>query len=440
MLLTLCAASDPKLPSGLKVRHFSLPFYDMKSGVLLWELKGENARFLDPSDDIEVVSPQIIFFEQGDEITLYAERAVYRKKSELCELQGQVSCMSGNGMSFESVDADMDLSNRILNLPNRIQLRGIKGLSLESEAATYHIAKRQLQCRGATHCTLPEQPGQGSVNIHAADQLILDLDLATANFAGGVKLTWAEGVCQSQYLSLSFSRRGKEWDIGGIMARGDVHVHSEPQSLDIRCGELSYSRDKDFFYATPRENESLDIHYRELALVSHRVEGTPSSKRFEAWGPLVATLSNPATNAPPTDATVIRCSQKMVADGGSALTTFSGNVSLQQGEMQLDGDEMELHFETLPPELEHTRLSAHGHVRGAQPSKSIAFSGDHLHYSKREDLLYISASGPRWASVEHPEGRVRSKHIDLHISRGQISARGESFLDLSFGADTKPKP
>jgi lipopolysaccharide export system protein LptA len=117
-------------------------------------------------------------------------------------------------------------------------------------------------------------------------------------------------------------------------------------------------------------------------------------------------------------------SKTMSHDSNKNISTFTGNVYVRRGDLEVRADEMEVHFQTLS---DVKKLVAKGNVKINKNKEEMRAMADKVEIFVPEDLILLTGSVKAWQAKNYLEG----EKVTINNKTGKI--------DVGSGSDKRVK-
>ncbi len=132
---------------GIKLSHG-------KEGQLHWKLTAEKANYLQDKAQVQVESPEIVYFFKGDskQLSVKAEKGLIEQENEKARLWPEINAIYGD-MQLRADELDYAGKDRILTLRGNVQLETPK-LSCQAAEMHYNLKDNTITAENGIHAAI----------------------------------------------------------------------------------------------------------------------------------------------------------------------------------------------------------------------------------------------------------------------------------------------
>ncbi len=348
-----------------------------------------------------------VYPEQGEPVTVRADRANYDRRTNEAQLEGNVRWTDGRGILGETTRIEFHPSVRALEVPEAIHFsRG--SFDLQARSGRYDVGRREVLLNGPVR-GLGTGGGSAGLSSLEAQAAVYRREEGSIQLSGAVSATSREGdkiVCDRLTLKTDPEGQHLEWAKAEGHVRGKIRSQTRLPNTGPSRGERRYAADSGTLVFGP----AGDV--RSLSLT-----GTPASVEER-------------------DRRVHAEAIDMIFQSGRPLSAHAhGNVEILSAGSRGESERASLSLteagevETL--ELEgRARIEGEGRSARAERAVELPMRG----------LWILSGDARTSATVEESGSRVSAARIEVDEKRKGVRAEGHSRAIFTPGRSNRKTP
>lgn len=334
-----------------------------------------------------------VYPEQGEPVTVHAEKAQYDRRTNQAQLTGNVRWLDGKGGLAESERVAFEPSARRLLAPAAVHFsRGT--FDVHARSASYDVGRHELALAGPVRGSGTGE-GSGGLSELAADAASYRRDEGIIELAGSVSGASREKdsiACDRMVLKTaepeakSFEWARAEGNVRGVISAG------HQTAGDSKAGERQYAGDQGSMLFSP------DGTIKSLALT-----GRPASVAERERKVFAAAIDIAFEKGRPSSARA------------------QGGVRMEAGERRAESDRASLAF-SASGEVETLELSGNVHTQGEGKSARA----DKAVQVPSRGVWILTADSNGSATVESGRSRVSAARIEIEEKNKGLRAEGNA--------------